>query len=37
MVALGSSSDAELSNVVQVAGLRLVRGPDGVLVGLWRR
>jgi hypothetical protein len=28
--------DAELPRVVQVAGLRLVRGPDGVYVGMVR-
>jgi hypothetical protein len=36
MVALGSTTDTELPNVVQVAGLRLVRGPDGVYVGMVR-
>jgi hypothetical protein len=37
MVALGSTTDAEHPEVVLVAGYRLVRGPDGALVGLWRR
>jgi hypothetical protein len=36
-VALSSSTDAERPDVVTVAGYRLLRGPDGTYVGLWRR
>jgi len=33
LVALGSTTDTEHPDVVQMAGYRLVRGPDGALCG----